>query len=87
MAMPATKDGKWSHHATGDAVYIAGFTLADGRRVMIEDKFHDRGPEGKFLCSVRDKGCDLLSATLSPDDNTAHGDQLHFDMRLYAICS
>ena len=81
------KDGKWSHHATGDAVDIAGFTLADGRRVMIKDKFHDKGPEGKFLRDVRDKGCDLFSATLSPDYNAAHADHLHFDMGLYTICS
>lgn len=81
------KDGKWSNHATGNAVDIAGFTLADGRRVMIKDKFRDKGPEGQFLREVRDKGCDLFSATLSPDYNAAHADHLHFDMGLYTICS
>ena len=81
------KTGRWSEHATGGAIDIAGFTLADGRTVMVEDDFNKISPEGRFLHEVRDRACDLFSATLSPDYNAAHHNHFHLDMGLYTICS
>jgi hypothetical protein len=81
------KTGRWSEHATGDAIDIAGFTLADGSTVMVEGDFNQNSVKGRFLHEVRDRGCDLFSATLSPDYNAAHHNHFHFDMGLYTICS
>ena len=80
------KTGRWSEHAHGEAVDIAGFTLADGTRVMVKDDFSDFSPEAMFLRRVRDKGCGVFSVVLSPDYNAQHADHLHFDMGAFAIC-
>src|SRR5262249_28345582 len=61
------REDRWSEHATGDAVDISGFRLADGRMITVKKDFDAKTPEGRFLREVRDKGCKLFSATLSPD--------------------
>lgn len=81
------REGRWSEHATGDAVDISGFRLADGTRVMVKDEFGKATSKGAFLKEVRDKACDLFSATLSPDYNKLHADHLHLDMGFYTVCS
>jgi hypothetical protein len=81
------REGRWSEHATGDAIDISGFRLADGARVMVEDEFGKDTAEGRFLEEVRTKACDLFSTTLSPDYNALHADHLHLDMGFFTICS
>lgn len=73
-------DGTWSEHATGNAIDISAFILADGRRVSILD--HWSAPDGRsaFLRAARDGACQVYGTTLSPDYNRAHADHLHFDM-------
>ncbi|RYY93755.1 MAG: hypothetical protein EON61_24585 [Alphaproteobacteria bacterium] len=83
----SAKEGRWSQHATGDAVDISGFRLADGTKIMVKDEFGKDTSKGRFLKEVRDKGCDLFSTTLSPDYNKLHADHLHFDMGFSSICS
>jgi hypothetical protein len=83
----SASEGRWSQHATGDAIDISGFRLADGTRVMVKDAFGKDTSQGRFLKEVRDKGCSLFSTTLSPDYNKIHADHLHFDMGLSTICS
>ena len=72
-------EGGWSEHATANAVDIAGFTLADGRRISVARHWNDDGERGAFLKDVRDGACDLFATVLSPDYNAAHRDHLHFD--------
>ena len=72
-------DGAWSEHARANAVDIAGFTLADGRRISVLRDWSDDGARGRFLREVRDGGCDLFATVLSPDYNRAHRDHFHFD--------
>lgn len=69
----------WSQHATANAIDVAGFRLADGRRVTIAAGWHDGGRDGAFLHDVRDGACRLFATTLSPDYNAAHRDHLHLD--------
>ncbi|MGI4730193.1 MAG: extensin family protein [Janthinobacterium lividum] len=71
-------DAGWSEHASANAIDVAGFRLADGRRIMVA---HDwaRGPRGAFLHAVRDGGCRIFATILSPDYNVAHRDHLHLD--------
>jgi hypothetical protein len=72
-------EGTWSEHATANAVDIAGFRLADGRRVSVVGDWDDQAGKGRFLRAVRDGACDLFATVLSPDYNAAHRDHLHLD--------
>ena len=72
-------EGGWSEHATADAIDIAGFRLADGRRITIARDWRGDGPEATFLHRVRRGACRLFATTLSPDYNAAHRDHLHLD--------
>jgi len=80
--------GTWSEHATADAVDIAGFRLADGRRVTIAADWRADDAKAAFLRDVRDGACRLFGTTLSPDYNAAHRDHLHLDQanRGWATC-
>lgn len=72
--------GKRSEHAHGNAIDIAAFVLADGRRVSIERNWNGGGPEAQFLRRVRESACKRFRTVLSPDYNAAHYNHLHFDM-------
>lgn len=71
--------GSWSEHSTADAIDVAGFRLADGRRVTVVRDWKGTGPEATFLHRVRAGACRLFATTLSPDYNAAHHDHLHLD--------
>jgi len=84
--------GNWSEHATGNAVDIAAFVLADGTRVsVLNDWDHADSqdnaqttaetPDAKarFLKNARDTACTNFGTVLSPDYNAAHADHLHLD--------
>lgn len=72
-------DGPWSEHATADALDIAGFRLADGRRVTVAADWVGDGAEAAFLRDVRGGACRLFATVLSPDYNEAHRDHFHLD--------
>ena len=80
------RDGRMSEHASANAIDIRGFTLADGRTLSVAVGWSGTPEERAFLRDVRDGGCALFKATLSPDYNRAHRDHLHFDMGAYALC-
>ena len=70
--------GSWSEHARANALDVAGFVLASGRRItVVRDWKSDR--DGAFLREVRDGACGLFATVLSPDYNAAHRDHLHLD--------
>ena len=75
--------GRWSEHATADAVDIAGFRLGDGTRITVARDWTGDGAgeraKAAFLHDVRDGACRLFATTLSPDYNAAHADHLHLD--------
>ncbi len=70
--------GPWSEHATANALDVAGFVLADGRRIRVARDWSDGG-KGRFLHAARDGACRLFGTVLSPDYNAAHRDHLHLD--------
>jgi len=72
-------EGAWSEHASANAVDIAAFRLADGRRITIVGNWKGDGARALFLRDVRDGACRLFATTLSPDYNAAHRDHLHLD--------
>lgn len=74
-------EGRWSEHATGNAVDIAAFVLDDGTRVSVLDDWSGRDADkALFLRRARDGACAAFATVLSPDYNAAHADHFHFDM-------
>lgn len=72
--------GTWSEHATGNAIDVAGFVLADGRRISVRRDWSGKDAAASaFLRTVRDEACRSFSTVLSPDYNAAHADHLHLD--------
>lgn len=71
--------GDWSEHARANAVDIAGFRLADGRRITVVNGWEGSEDERAFLRDVRDGACKLFATVLGPEYNAAHRDHLHLD--------
>lgn len=72
-------EGNWSEHATGNAIDVGAFVLADGRRISVQEEWAAGGEKAAFLRAARDAACERFSTVLSPDYNAAHADHLHFD--------
>lgn len=79
-------DGR-SQHAFANALDVAGFRMASGRRITVIEDFHSRTPAGSFLHRVRDGACQVFGTTLSPDYNAAHRNHLHLDRSAFKLCS
>ncbi len=75
-----------SEHATGNAVDIGAFVLADGRRVSIWQGWNGSDDERAFLRQIRGDACKRFQTVLSPDYNAAHFDHLHFDLGGKPFC-
>jgi hypothetical protein len=71
--------GRWSEHATGNAIDITAFVTEDGRRISVLGEWRGPRAETQFLRRVRDDACSVFGTVLSPDYNEAHRDHLHFD--------
>ncbi len=82
----AAMAGSRSEHATGNAVDIAAFVLADGRRISVKGGWSGSAKERAFLRTIRAGGCRRFQTVLSPDYNAAHHDHLHFDMGRGPFC-
>ena len=78
-AIGGGREGRKSEHARANAIDIAGFRLADGRRIGVAGHWRGDGREAAFLREVRDGACGSFSTVLSPDYNRAHRDHLHLD--------
>ncbi|MCX7284012.1 MAG: extensin family protein [Novosphingobium sp.] len=69
-----------SAHATANAVDIAAFRLADGRRISVVADWNSPSPQVRaFLRTVRDSACKRFGTVLSPDYNAAHRDHFHLE--------
>jgi len=69
-----------SEHAFGDALDIAGFTLADGRTITVKDGWHGSPEEQGFLHDVQLYACETFSTVLAPGYNVYHYDHIHVDL-------
>jgi hypothetical protein len=78
--------GMRSQHAYANALDVAAFRTASGRRISVRTDFRDEGPRGRFLRRARDGACPWFRAVLSPDYNAAHADHLHLDMGRFRAC-
>jgi hypothetical protein len=69
-----------SEHAFGNALDIAGFTLADGRQVSVKDGWRGVPEEQGFLRDVQAAACQQFSTVLAPGSNVYHYDHFHVDL-------
>lgn len=76
-----------SQHATANAVDIAAFVLADGRRISIERDWRNPDPAIRsFLETVQRSACRRFGTVLGPDYNAAHYNHLHLDLERRRFC-
>jgi hypothetical protein len=69
-----------SEHAFGNALDIAAFTLADGRRITVKDGWKGMPEEQGFLRDVQAAACQQFSTVLAPGSNVYHYDHIHVDL-------
>jgi len=69
-----------SEHAFGNALDIAAFTLADGRRITVKDGWRGMPEEQGFLRDVQAAACQQFNTVLAPGSNVHHYDHIHVDL-------
>src|SRR5216684_284359 len=69
-----------SEHAFGNALDIAAFTLADGRKITVKNGWRGLPEEQGFLRDVQAAACDQFSTVLAPGSNVYHYDHIHVDL-------
>jgi hypothetical protein len=69
-----------SEHAFGNALDIAAFMLADGRRVTVKDGWRGVPEEQGFLRDVQSGACAHFTTVLAPGSNVYHYDHIHVDL-------
>ena len=76
-----------SAHATGNAIDVSGFVLADGRRITVAGDWADKSPQvQRFFTAIHTSACKRFGTVLSPAYNAAHRDHLHLEMSARAFC-
>ncbi|HZF86099.1 MAG TPA: extensin family protein [Burkholderiaceae bacterium] len=79
-------DARRSQHAAANALDIAAFRLADGRRIVVAKNWRGEDEAARFLRAVRDGACGNFDGVLGPDYNRAHHDHFHLDLGGWQIC-
>jgi hypothetical protein len=69
-----------SEHAFGNALDIAAFTLADGRRISVQDGWRGLAEEQGFLRDVQRAACREFNTVLAPGSNVYHYNHIHVDL-------
>ena len=77
---------KLSQHAHANAIDIAGFVLADGRRITVKEGWNGSNQERAFLRTIHASACKRFGTVLGPEYNAAHRDHLHVDMSGQGYC-
>ena len=78
--MNGQRGARISEHAFGNALDIAAFVLADGRRVTVKDGWQGAPEEQGFLRDVQAAACDQFTTVLAPGSNHFHYDHIHVDL-------
>ena len=76
-----------SEHGLANAVDVAAFVLADGRRVSVETGWRGEDEDvRRFLREIHQGGCRRFAIGLGPDSDAYHYNHLHFDMGRGPYC-
>lgn len=78
--------GRLSQHASANALDVAGFRLADGRRISVLADWTGGGDKALFLRQISRGACRSFNTVLGPEYNAAHRNHLHLDMGSWSIC-
>jgi hypothetical protein len=78
--------GSRSQHAAANAIDIAAFTLADGRRISVLRNWDKDAAEGRFLKAAHKAACRYFNGVLGPDYNKLHHNHFHLDIGPYLMC-
>ena len=70
-----------SEHAFGNAVDVAGFTLADGRKIaFLSDWKQDGTQAAAFLRETHAGACQYFTTVLGPGSDVFHYNHIHLDL-------
>lgn len=69
-----------SEHAFGNALDVAGFTLADGRYISVQQGWKGLPEEQGFLRDVEGGACHRFNTVLAPGANVYHYNHIHVDL-------
>jgi hypothetical protein len=79
--------GRRSAHARAEAIDVAAFVLADGRRIsVLEDWNAGDAEEREFLQTVQRSACKRFGTVLGPDYNAAHANHFHLEEGSGSFC-
>jgi hypothetical protein len=76
-----------SAHARAEAIDVAAFILADGRRISLTGAWSGGdASEKQFLRTVHDSACKRFGTVLGPSYNAAHRDHFHLELGSRKFC-
>ena len=78
--MNGNPNARISEHAFGNALDIASFTLADGRKITVKNGWRGLPEEQGFLRDVQGAACAQFTTVLAPGSNVFHYDHIHVDL-------
>lgn len=81
------RSDRMSLHASGKAVDIGIFELADGTKISVLRDWRAGGAKQRFLREVAQKSCGIFTLVLTPNANHAHRDHFHLDLGPYRLCA
>ena len=70
-----------SEHAFGNALDMAAFTFANGRKITVKDGWHGAPAEQGFLRDIHRAACEMFTTVLAPGSNSYHYDHMHVDLK------
>jgi hypothetical protein len=82
--MNGNPNAQISEHAFGNALDIAEFLLADGRKVSVQYGWRGMPEEQGFLHDVQATACAQFSTVLAPGANAYHYNHIHVDLMRHA---
>jgi hypothetical protein len=71
------RGAKLSEHGFGNAIDVAGFTLASGKEVTVLTDYYG----SSFLRSIRSDACGPFHTVLGPGSDANHKDHIHLDLQ------
>jgi hypothetical protein len=79
--------GRLSEHGRSNAVDVAAFVLADGRRITVLEGWNSEDEDvRRFLRDAHQAGCRRFGVALGPEANAYHRNHFHFDMGQGPYC-
>jgi hypothetical protein len=78
--------GRLSAHARAEAIDVAAFVLADGRRISVLNDWNGGAAEKRFLRVIHDSACKRFGTVLGPNYNAAHRNHFHLELGDGSFC-